>query len=304
LTKLGLLGRKLPNFSPSILPFTVRSLEAWKENLLKSYFDEISRIPLLTPDEEILLARQARQGQEAAVQRLVEANLRFVVMVAKEYQDRGLPLVDLINEGNLGLIEAAKRYDASRGTKFISYAVWWIRQAILQALSNYVRMVRLPINQVWALNKVVKASETLVQTLGRDPSIDEIAEKLNTSSLDLLKNMRYWGKDVSLEDSLGQEDSELRVIDRISDTELPTPDSPLLQEAMKDEIADVLSSLEKREKEVLRLIFGIDGERPLTLGEIGVRMNISRERVRQIKNKALRKLRHTSRRERLRPFLG
>ena len=256
---------------------------------LKKYLEEIGRIPLLKRDQESELAFKAKNGDNAAIQKLVSSNLRFVVMIAREYQDHGLSLIDLINEGNLGLMEAARRFDSERGTKFISYAVWWVRQAILQALANHARMVRLPINQVWARNRMIKTSERLEQSLGRDPSIDEIATLLDTDSIDLLRNMRTWGKDVSLDESFKWDNEDVRMVDRISDTQEPLPDEPLVDEAMKDEISDVLSSLESREEEVMRLFFGIDGSRPLTLGDIGERMDLSRERIRQIKNKALRK---------------
>lgn len=281
---------------------TERAIE--ENQYLKKYLEEIGRIPLLKREQESELAPKAQKGDSKAIQKLVRSNLRFVVMIAREYQDHGLSLNDLINEGNLGLMEAARRFDSTRGTKFISYAVWWVRQAILQALANHARMVRLPINQVWARNRMSKISESLVQSLGRDPSVDEIATKLDTDSVDLLKNMRTWGRDVSLDESFGWDNDDVRMVDRLSDTQEPLPDEPLFDEAMRTEIDDVLASLESREEEVMRLFFGIKGSRPLTLGEIGEIMDLSRERIRQIKNKALRKLRHASRRERLRPYLG
>ena len=276
-----------------------------KENRqLKAYLAEINKIPLLTLDEEVRLAEEVKNGSKQALRKLVESNLRFVVMVAKDYQDQGLPITDIINEGNIGLMEAARRFDGTRGIKFISYAVWWIRQSILQAIANYGRLVRLPVNQVWTRNKVLKASTDLEQNLGRDPSIDEIAAKLDTDSSVLLKNMRLWGKDVSLEDSMSWGDDEVRIVDRLPDEKLPGPDNPLVDESMKTEISEALESLEKREAEVLKLYFGIDGPRPLTLGEIGERMHLSRERIRQIKDRAIRRLRHRSRSSPLRPFLG
>ncbi|MCR4438248.1 MAG: sigma-70 family RNA polymerase sigma factor [bacterium] len=271
---------------------------------LRAYLAEISKIPLLSVEQEVELSEKAKRGDDRALQRLVEANLRFVVMVAKEYQDQGLPITDLINEGNLGLMEAARRFDSTRGIKFISYAVWWIRQSILQAIANYGRLVRLPINQVWTRNKVLKASTALEQDLGRDPSIEEIASELKTDSSTLLRNMRLWGRDVSLEDSVSWGDEDIRVVDRLPDKDLPEPDSPLVSESLREEIENALKSLDKREAEVLRLFFGIGQYRPLTLGEIGEVMHLSRERIRQIKDRALRRLRHISRSEKLRPYLG
>ena len=276
-----------------------------KENpQLKAYLADINKIPLLTVDEEVKLAELAQNVDKRALRKLVESNLRFVVMVAKDYQDQGLPITDIINEGNIGLMEAARRFDGTRGIKFISYAVWWIRQSILQAIANYGRLVRLPVNQVWTRNKVLKASTNLEQGLGRDPSIDEIAAELDTDSSALLKNMKLWGKDISLEDSMGWGEDDVRVVDRLPDEELPGPDIPLVDESMNKEIKEALNSLEKREAEVLKLYFGIGEFRPLTLGEIGDRMSLSRERIRQIKDRALRRLRHASRSEPLRPFLG
>ena len=276
-----------------------------KENpQLKAYLADINKIPLLSVDEEVKLAELAQNGDKTALRKLVESNLRFVVMVAKDYQDQGLPITDIINEGNIGLMEAARRFDGTRGIKFISYAVWWIRQSILQAIANYGRLVRLPVNQVWTRNKVLKASTNLEQGLGRDPSIDEIAAELDTDTSSLLKNMKLWGKDISLEDSMGWGEDDVRVVDRLPDVDLPEPDNPLVDESMNKEIKEALDSLEKREAEVLKLYYGIGEFRPLTLGEIGDRMQLSRERIRQIKDRALRRLRHASRSEPLRPFLG
>ena len=276
-----------------------------KENpQLKAYLADINKIPLISVDEEVRLAELVASGDKKALRKLVESNLRFVVMVAKDYQEQGLPITDIINEGNIGLMEAARRFDGTRGIKFISYAVWWIRQAILQAIANYGRLVRLPVNQVWTRNKVLKASTNLEQGLGRDPSIDEIAAELETDSESLLKNMKLWGKDISLEDSMGWGEDDVRVVDRLPDEDLPGPDIPLVDESMNTEIKEALDSLDKREAEVLKLYYGIGEFRPLTLGDIGDRMSLSRERIRQIKDRALRRLRHTSRSEPLRPFLG
>jgi len=236
--------------------------------------------------------------------KLVNANLKFVVFIAREYQDRGLPLDELISEGNLGLLEAARRFDAERGIKFISYAVWWIRQSILRALANHSRLVRLPINHIWALHKVVTIIEDLEQCLGRTPELEEVADKLKISPGILSKNMMYWGHELPLEDSTRPSDENLALIDKLSSDEFAAPTSKLVEESMKTDIKMALESLTTMEAQVLRLYYGIDQERSLTLLEIGNEMNLSRERIRQIKNRALQKLRYFHRRENLRPYLG
>ncbi len=271
---------------------------------LSKYLRDIDRIPLLPFKEEIVLARRIRQGDRQALTRLVNANLKFVVFIARDYQDRGLPLDELISEGNLGLLEAAKRFDAERGIKFISYAVWWIRQSILRALANHSRLVRLPINHIWALHKVVSIVEGLEQNLGRTPELEEVANKLKISPNLLSKNMMYWGKEIPLEDSTRPSEESLALIDKICSDEFATPASQLVEESMKTDIKMALESLTKIEAEVLRLYFGIEQERAMTLLEIGNEMKLSRERIRQIKNKALQKLRYFHRRESLRPYLG
>ena len=276
-----------------------------KSRFLRRYLEEIHDRPLLSVEEEQELAIRARRGDEEALQRLVEGNLRFVVMVAKEYKDSGLPLADLINEGNVGLIEAAKRFDVTRGVKFISYAVWWIRQSILQALAKYNRTVRIPINHVWALNRVSKVSSQLEQRLGRDPSLDEIATEMDTEGTVLRASLARFhsGRDVSLDQPLDGH-SGLILRDRLGDPEAESPDDTLTRQAFEQELEAVLATLEPRETRILRMFFGIGYERAYTLGEIGEELGLSRERVRQLKNRALRKLQHTSRRDRLRPFLG
>ncbi len=271
---------------------------------LSKYLRDIDRIPLLPFKEESVLARRIRQGDRQALTRLVNANLKFVVFIARDYQDRGLPLDELISEGNLGLLEAAKRFDAERGIKFISYAVWWIRQSILRALANHSRLVRLPINHIWALHKVVSIVEGLEQNLGRTPELEEVANKLKISPNLLSKNMMYWGKEIPLEDSTRPSEESLALIDKICSDEFATPASQLVEESMKTDIKMALESLTKIEAEVLRLYFGIEQERAMTLLEIGNEMKLSRERIRQIKNKALQKLRYFHRRESLRPYLG
>ena len=273
-------------------------------DILSRYLQDISRIPLLPQHEEITLAKKIRQGDNQAMTKLVNANLKFVVFIAREYQNRGLPLDELICEGNLGLMEAAKRFDAERGIKFISYAVWWIRQSILRALANHSRLVRLPINHIWALQKFIHIIEDLEQDLGRVPELTEIADKLNMSPKTLSKNMMYWGREIPLEDSTRPADESLALIDKISSNEFAPPSSKLVEESMKTDIHIALESLTKIEAKVLRLYYGIERERPMTLLEIGDRLNLSRERIRQIKNNALRKLRYFHRRENLRPYLG
>lgn len=271
--------------------------------VLSKYLHDIERIPLISSKEEVKLAKEIRNGNKKAMTKLINANLKFVVFIARDYQDRGLPLDELISEGNVGLLEAAKRFDVDRGIKFISYAVWWIRQSILRALANHSRLVRLPINHVWALQKVVSTIETLEQNLGRSPELEEVAEKLKIAPRTLSKNMMYWGHELSLEDSTRPTEESLSLIERLSSDEFAAPSSNLIEESMKTDINLALDSLNKTESEVLRLYYGLDNDRPMTLLEIGDEMNLSRERIRQIKNKALRKLRYIHRRENLRPYL-
>lgn len=278
--------------------------EKRSSDCLARYFHDIDRIPLVPPKEEVSLAKRIKQGDNQALSKLVNANLKFVVFIAREYQDRGLPLDELISEGNLGLLEAAKRFDAERGIKFISYAVWWIRQSILRALANYSRQVRLPINHVWALHKVITIIEALEQNLGRTPELEEVADKLKISPGILSKNMMYWGRELPLEDSTRPTDESLALIDKLSSDEFAAPTSKLVEESMKADIKMALESLTTIEAEVLRLYYGIEQERSMTLLEIGNEMKLSRERIRQIKNRALQKLRYFHRRENLRPYLG
>lgn len=278
--------------------------EKKSRDVLTRYLSDIDQIPLLPQKEEYSLAKKIKKGDQKALDKLVNANLKFVVFIAREYQDRGLPLDELISEGNLGLLEAAKRFDAERGIKFISYAVWWIRQSILRALANHSRLVRLPINHIWALQKAVTIIEDLEQDLGRVPELEEVADKLKMSPKTLSKNMMYWGREIPLEDSTRPSEESLALIDKICSDEFSAPSSRLVEESMKIDIKMALESLTKTEAEVLRLYYGIEQERAMTLLEIGGEMNLSRERIRQIKNNALRKLRYFHRRENLRPYLG
>lgn len=278
--------------------------EKHSSGILARYLRDIEKIPLLPPKEERSLAHRISQGDSQALARLVNANLRFVVFIAREYQDRGLPLDELISEGNMGLLEAARRFDAERGIKFISYAVWWIRQAILRALANHSRLVRLPINHIWALQKMVAIIEELEQALGRTPDLEEVAAKMKISVDFLAKNMMYWGRELWLEDSTRPLEESLSLLDKLSSEEFAPPQRRLIEESMKKEVQLALASLTRCEAHVLRLYFGIDQERPQTLLEIGQAMKLSRERIRQIKNRALQKLRYFHRREKLRPYLG
>ncbi|MDZ7333227.1 MAG: RNA polymerase sigma factor RpoD/SigA [candidate division KSB1 bacterium] len=271
---------------------------------LGKYLQDINRIPLLSYHEEMKLAKKIQRGDQQALARLVNANLKFVVFIAREYQDRGLPLDELISEGNLGLIEAARRYDGSRGIKFISYAVWWIRQAILRALANHSRLVRLPVNHIWAYNRIGHVIEELEQELGRAPELHEVARQLDISTTQLSKQLSMWRHAIPLEDSTRPDEESLDLIDKIGSEEFDGPMADLLNESRKRDIEAALASLPPVEADVLRLYFGIERERPMTLLEIGNTMKLSRERIRQIKNKALKKLRHLQRREMLRPYLG
>jgi len=270
---------------------------------LDKYLQEIGEVPLLTPKEEILLARKIKRNDQNALERLTKANLRFVVSVAKQYQNQGLSLGDLINEGNLGLIKAAKRFDETRGFKFISYAVWWIRQSILQALAEQSRVVRLPLNRVGALNKIGKAFSNLEQEYEREPSASEIAEELEMTPFEVSDTLKISGRHLSMDAPFNQGEDN-RLLDVIQNDRQPSPDSGLMQESLKLEVERALSTLTRREAEVVRLYFGLAQEHPLTLEEIGEQFNLTRERVRQIKEKAIRRLRHASRSRSLRTYLG
>jgi len=270
---------------------------------LDLYLQEIGETPLLTAEEEIQLARRIRRGDRAALDKLTRANLRFVVSVAKQYQNQGLSLADLVNEGNIGLIKAAQRFDETRGFKFISYAVWWIRQAILQALAEQSRIVRLPLNRVGALHKIGKASSNLEQEFGREPSAEEIAKELEMNTLEVTDTLKISNSHLSLDAPFSHgEDNSL--MDVLANELQPAPDDALLDESLKIEITKALDTLTIREAEVISLYFGINRERAYTLEEIGSKFGLTRERVRQIKEKAIRRLRHTSRSKRLRAYLN
>ena len=270
---------------------------------LDKYFQEIGKVDLLTTEQEIELAIRMKNGDQSAMEILTKANLRFVVSVAKQYQNQGLSLGDLINEGNLGLIKAARRFDETRGFKFISYAVWWIRQSILQALAEQSRIVRLPLNRVGALNRIGKAYSNLKQEFEREPSQEEIAQSLEMDVEEISNVMKISGKQVSVDSpfSFGEENS---LLDVIEDDQQPSPDNALISESLKSEIKNVLAILPEREAEVVRLYFGLGEETSMTLEEIGEKFHLTRERVRQIKEKAIRRLRHNSKSKILKSYLG
>ncbi|AYA36396.1 sigma-70 family RNA polymerase sigma factor [Hymenobacter busanensis] len=270
---------------------------------LDKYLQEIGKVDLLTPDEEVTLAQRIKEGDQQALEKLTKANLRFVVSVAKQYQNQGLSLGDLINEGNLGLIKAAKRFDETRGFKFISYAVWWIRQSILQALAEQSRIVRLPLNRVGSLNKISKSFSELEQKFEREPSPEEIAEVLELTTSEVVDTLKISGRHVSVDAPFVQGE-ENRLLDVLENEDEETPDSGLMTDSLRKEVQRALSTLTKREADVITLYFGLNGEHSLTLEEIGEKFNLTRERVRQIKEKAIRRLRHTSRSKALKPYLG
>jgi len=274
-----------------------------EERSLDLYLREIGETSLISSQEEINLAQRIKEGDEGALEELTKANLRFVVSVAKQYQNQGLSLADLINEGNIGLIKAAKRFDETRGFKFISYAVWWIRQAILQALAEQSRIVRLPLNRVGALHKIGKISSNLEQEFGREPMTEEIAARLEMTPEEVSETLKISNNHLSLDAPFNEgEDSNL--LDVLKDEFQPAPDRDLLGESLRVEIEKALGTLTEREAEVIILYFGIKRPKSMTLEEIGNRFNLTRERVRQIKEKAIRRLRHASRSRRLKAFVN
>ena len=270
---------------------------------LDKYLQEIGRVDLITADEEVELAQRIKAGDVAALEKLTKANLRFVVSVAKQYQNQGLTLPDLINEGNLGLIKAAQRFDETRGFKFISYAVWWIRQSILQALAEQSRIVRLPLNKIGSINKINKMYAYLEQANERVPSAEEIARELDMSVNDVKESMKNAGRHISMDAPLVEgEDSNL--YDVIRSNESPNPDKSLILDSLRTEIERALETLTPREADVVRLYFGLGDQHAMTLEEIGENFDLTRERVRQIKEKAIRRLKHTSRSKILKTYLG
>jgi RNA polymerase primary sigma factor len=280
-----------------------KSITNRESQSLEKYLQEIGREDLITAEEEVKLARRIKEGDQRALDKLTRANLRFVVSVAKQYQNQGLSLPDLINEGNLGLIKAAKRFDETRGFKFISYAVWWIRQSILQALAEQSRIVRLPLNQVGSLNKISKAFSKLEQEYEREPSADELATVLEVTTDKVTDTMKVSGRHVSMDAPFANgEDNSL--LDVLENSDSPKADNLLITQSLQQEIDRSLSTLSEREREVVKLFFGIGMNHGLTLEEIGAKFDLTRERVRQIKEKAIRRLRHKSRSRLLKAYLG
>ena len=270
---------------------------------LDKYLQEIGKVDLITAEEEVELAQRVKQGDQLALEKLTKANLRFVVSVAKQYQYQGLTLPDIINEGNLGLIKAAQRFDETRGFKFISYAVWWIRQSILQALAEQSRIVRLPLNKIGSINKINKTYAFLEQSHERPPSAEEIANELDMTINDVKESMKNSGRHVSMDAPLVEgEDSNL--YDVLRSGESPNPDKELIHESLRTEIERALETLTPREADVIKLYFGLGNHHPMTLEEIGETFDLTRERVRQIKEKAIRRLKHTSRSKILKTYLG
>lgn len=273
-----------------------------REGSLDQYLREISQYPLIDRDEEVQLARRIRTGEDGALDKLVRSNLRFVVSVAKKYQNQGVPLSDLINEGNLGLIRAAHKFDETKGIKFISYAVWWIRQAILQALAEQSRIVRVPLNRAGALHRIGRRSSALLQELGREPTAEEIAQGLDISEEEVQRTLSISQSHLSLDAPLTPGEDN-RLLDYLPDQYSPGPEDETYEHALKETVEEALSSLKERESKILRLYFGLDDQEPMTLEEIGALLGITRERVRQVKERALERLRHASRRRFLETFV-
>ncbi|HSM37363.1 MAG TPA: sigma-70 family RNA polymerase sigma factor [Longimicrobiales bacterium] len=284
-------------------PFAKVRRDAYDESSLDQYLKEISAYPLLKREQEVELAIRIKKNDDEALNTLVRSNLRFVVSVAKKYQNQGVSLGDLINEGNLGLIRAAHKFDETKGIKFISYAVWWIRQAILQALAEQSRIVRVPLNRAGALHRIGRMSSALLQELGREPTPEEVAQELDISSDEVERTMAISRSHLSLDAPMTPGEDN-RLLDYLPDQESPGPEDQTFDRALNNTIEEALGTLKEREAKVLRLYFGLDGQDPMTLEEIGSLLGITRERVRQIKEKALLRLRHASRARFLETFLG
>ncbi len=281
----------------------VKQITNRESQSLDKYLQEIGKVDLITSDDEVELAQRIREGDQIALEKLTKANLRFVVSVAKQYQNNGLTLGDLINEGNVGLIKAAKRFDEKRGFKFISYAVWWIRQSIMQALAEQSRIVRLPLNRVGSLNKVNKTFSELEQKFQREPSPEELADVLDLPIEEVVNTLKIGGRHVSVDAPFAQGE-ENGLLDVLEDETEQTPDAALMMDSLRREVQRALSTLTVREADVITYYFGLNGNTPLTLEEIGEKFSLTRERVRQIKEKATRRLRHNSRSKVLKSYLG
>lgn len=271
---------------------------------LDKYLQEIGKVHLITANEEVELAQRIKNGDQRALDKLTKANLRFVVSVAKQYQNQGLTLGDLINEGNLGLIKAAQRFDETRGFKFISYAVWWIRQSILQALAEQSRIVRLPLNRVGSLNKISRTFAELEQQYEREPSAEELADVLELTIQEVESTMKISKRHVSMDAPVSKETEGTNLYDSIANNKEDNPDTNLMLDSLKNELRRALATLTSRESDVLKLYFGLNGGHSMTLEEIGQQFSLTRERVRQIKEKAIRRLRHATRSNSLKPYLG
>lgn len=272
---------------------------------VEKYLQEISKISMISPEEETTLAQRIKMNDQRSLDKLVQANLRFVVSVAKQYQHQGLSLSDLINEGNLGLIKAAQRFDETKGFKFISYAVWWIRQSILQALAEQARIVRLPLNKIGSINKINKAYSELEQKFERPPSAEELAEFIGCTTEEIKQSLSHNGRHVSMDAPLVEGDeSSSSMYDVLSNDSLPGPESNLVVESLRKDIERSLTALTQRESDVIRLFYGLEGRAAMSLDEIGVRFDLTRERVRQIKEKAIRRLKHSSKNRILKSYLG
>jgi len=270
---------------------------------LDKYLQEIGKVDLIGPEEEVALARRIKEGDSEALAKLVRANLRFVVSVAKQYHNQGMSLPDLINEGNMGLMKAARRFDETRGFKFISYAVWWIRQSILQSLAEQTRIVRLPVNKIGSINRVNKAFARLEQEFEREPSSQEIAELLEMIPEDVKESLKTNHRTISMDAPISNED-ENNMYDVMQNTDAASPDKNLIKESLAWEIERALNTLSKREAKVLKLYFGLGMKHPYTLEEIGEELNLTRERVRQIKERAIRRIQYTTRCKILKTYLG
>lgn len=271
---------------------------------LDKYLQDISKVDLITAEEEVELAQRIREGDQIALEKLTNANLRFVVSVAKQYQNQGLKLPDLINEGNVGLVKAAKRFDETRGFKFISYAVWWIRQSILQALAEQSRVVRLPLNKIGVINKINKAFSHLEQELQRPPSATEIAQELDMTVPQVKEALKNAGRHLSMDAPFKEGENDSNLYDVLSSGESPNPDDELMRDSLSIEINRALDTLSAREADVIRLNYGIGNQPAMTLQEIGDTFDLSRERVRQIREKGIRRLKHESKNRMLKKYLG
>ncbi len=309
LSGLSLINGLFELFLHEIVHSFMRQLKISKQitnresQSLDKYLQEIGKVDLITADQEVELAKRIKAGDQVALEKLTKANLRFVVSVAKQYQNNGLTLGDLINEGNVGLIKAATRFDETRGFKFISYAVWWIRQSIMQALAEQSRIVRLPLNRVGSLNKISRTFSELEQKFQREPSAEELADVLEITTQEVRDNLGISGRHVSVDAPFAQGE-ESNLLDVLENNSEETPDSGLMEDSLRKEVQRALATLTQREADVIAYYFGLNGEQAMTLEEIGEKFNLTRERVRQIKEKATRRLRHSSRSRSLKAYLG